>query len=96
MKLKPLFNQVIIKAAVQEEMTKSGIVLPGTVDKERPEKGEVLAAGPGKILENGQIQAMSVKPGDQVIFKKYSPDEIKIDGEELLILSESDIVAIIE
>jgi len=96
MKLKPLFNHVIIKAAVQEEVTKSGIVLPGTVDKERPEKGEVLAVGSGKILENGQLQAMSVKVGDQVIFKKYSPDEIKIDGEELLILSESDIVAIIE
>lgn len=96
MKLKPLFNHVIIKAAVQEEMTKSGIVLPSTVDKERPEKGEVLAVGPGKILENGQLQVMSVKVGDQVIFKKYSPDEIKIDGEELLILSESDIVAIIE
>lgn len=96
MKLKPLFNQVIIKPAIQEEITKSGIVLPGSVDKERPEKGEVLAVGPGKILENGQILAMSVKVGDQVIFKKYSPDEIKIDGEELLILSESDIVAIIE
>lgn len=96
MKLKPLFNQVIIKPAIQEEITKSGIVLPGSVDKERPEKGEVLAVGPGKILENGQILAMSVKVGDQVIFKKYSPDEIKINGEELLILSESDIVAIIE
>ncbi|MGE5425756.1 MAG: co-chaperone GroES [Bacillota bacterium] len=96
MKLRPLSNHVIIKAAAQEEMTKSGIVLPGTSDKDRPEKGEVIAVGPGKQLDNGQIAPMSVKIGDQVVFKKYSPDEIKIDGEEYLILDETDIVAVIE
>jgi chaperonin GroES len=96
MKLKPLSNHVIVKAAPQEEMTKSGIVLPGTADKDRPEKGEVIAVGTGKILESGQLLLMSVKIGDQVVFKKYSPDEIKIDNEDFLILNESDIVAILE
>ncbi|MDP3837207.1 MAG: co-chaperone GroES [bacterium] len=96
MKLRPLSNHVIVKAAAQEEMTKSGIVLPGASEKERPEKGEIIAVGPGKQLENGQIAPMNVKIGDQVVFKKYSPDEIKIDGEEYLILEESDIVAIID
>ncbi|MCF7860008.1 co-chaperone GroES [Patescibacteria group bacterium] len=96
MKLKPLSNHVIVKAAVQEEMTKSGIVLPGTADKERPEKGEIIAVGPGKIMDNGQLSSMSVKVGDQVVFKKYSPDEIKIEGEDYLILSEDDIIAVIE
>lgn len=96
MKLKPLSDHVIVKAAAQEEMTKSGIVLPGTSDKERPEKGEVIAVGPGKRLDNGQLAPMSVAIGNQVVFKKYSPDEIKIDDEEYLILGEGDIVAILE
>lgn len=96
MKLKPLSNNVIVKALKQEEMTKSGIVLPSTGDKEKPEQGEVVAVGGGKLLDNGQTQAMSVKVGDKVVFKKYSPDEVKVDGEEYLVLSENDIVAIIE
>jgi chaperonin GroES len=96
MKLKPLFNNVIIKASPKEEVTKSGIVLPDTVDKEKPEKGEVVAVGSGKVLDNGQVLKMSVKVGDQVMFKKYSPDEVKVDGQEYLVLSESDIIAIIE
>jgi chaperonin GroES len=96
MKLKPLFNNVIIKASPKEEVTKSGIVLPDTVDKEKPEKGEVVAIGSGKVLDNGQVLKMSVKVGDQVMFKKYSPDEVKVDGQEYLVLSESDIIAIIE
>ena len=96
MKLRPLSNNVVIKAAKKEEMTKSGIVLPDTADKEKPERGEVVAVGSGKILDNGQVAPMSVKVGDQVVFKKYSPDEIKIDGEEYLVLSESDIIAVIE
>ncbi len=96
MKLKPLSNHVIVKAAALEEVTKSGIVLPGTSEKDRPEKGEIIAVGPGKIMDDGKLSPMSVKVGDQVVFKKYSPDEIKIDGEEYLILNESDIVAILE
>lgn len=96
MKLKPLHNNVIVKTLSQEEVTKSGIVLPDTLDKEKPEKGEVIAVGPGKILDNGQLSAMTLKVGDKVVFKKYSPDEIKIDNEEYLVLSESDVIAILE
>jgi chaperonin GroES len=95
MNIKPLHSNVILKPAQKEEMTKSGIVLPDTVDQERPEQGEVVAVGDGKILDNGQKASMSVKPGDTVIFKKYSPDEIKVDGEEYLVIAESDIMAVI-
>ncbi len=95
MKLQPLFNNVIVKPFKPEEVTKSGLVLPETREKDRPEKGEVIACGPGKTLDNGQVLTMSVKVGDQVLFKKYSADEIKIDDEEYLVLSENDIVAII-
>lgn len=96
MKLKPLFNNVIVKPLKNEEITKSGIVLPDTSDKEKPERGEVVAIGSGKILDNGETLKMSVCVGDQVMFKKYSPDEIKVDGEDYLVLNESDIIAIIE
>ena len=95
MKLQPLFNNVIVKPFKPEEVTKSGLVLPETREKDRPEKGEIIACGPGKTLDNGQVLTMSVKVGDQVLFKKYSADEIKIDNEEYLVLSESDIVAVI-
>ena len=96
MKLRPLGDHVIVKPLKEDEITKSGIVLPDTVDKEKPEKGEVIAIGPGKILDNGQRAAMSVKVGDKVVFKKYSPDEIKVEDEEVLVLNESDIIAVIE
>jgi chaperonin GroES len=95
MKIKPLFSNVIVKPITEDEITASGIVLPDTVDKEKPEKGEVVAVGEGKLLDSGQRAPMSVKIGDKVIFKKYSPDEIKIDGEELLVINESDILAIV-
>ena len=96
MNIKPLHDNVVLKPSQNEEVTKSGIVLPDTVDKERPEKGEVVAIGPGKKLDNGQTQEMSVKVGDKVMFKKYSPDEIKIEGEDYLLISESDVIAVIE
>ena len=96
MNLKPLHDHVIVKPITEDEVTKSGIVLPDTVDKEKPEKGEVVAVGPGKLIDNGQRAPMSVKVGDKVMFKKYSPDEIKVDGEEYLIIAESDILAVIE
>lgn len=96
MKLKPLHDHVIIKPITENEVTKSGIVLPDTIDKEKPEKGEVVAVGSGKLLDNGQRAAMGVKVGDKVMFKKYSPDEIKIDGVEYLIISEGDILAVLE
>lgn len=96
MNLKPLHDHVIVKALDAEEVTKSGIVLPETVDKEKPEKGEVVAAGPGKLLENGSRAPMSVKVGDKVVFKKYSPDEVKVGKDEYLVLQESDIMATFE
>lgn len=95
MKLKPLHDNVVVKPMSADEVTKSGIVLPET-SKERPERGEVVAIGPGKRMENGEVAPMGVKIGDKVMFKKYSPDEIKIDNQELLLLSENDILAILE
>ena len=96
MNLKPLHNQVIIKPIKESTATPSGLVLPETAEKERPEKGEVIAAGPGKLQDNGQRSPMSVKIGDQVVFKKYFPDEIKINGQEFYVIREDDIIAIIE
>ncbi|MBI2632914.1 MAG: co-chaperone GroES [Parcubacteria group bacterium] len=93
--IKPLHNKVLIKPIAENDMTSSGIVLPDTAEKEKPEKGEVLAVGPGKVLDNGTRSPMSVKVGDKVVFKKYSPDEIKSGAEEYLIISEDDIMAII-
>jgi chaperonin GroES len=94
-KLIPLNDKIILKPIKEDEKTAAGIILPQTVE-EKPEKGEVIAVGPGKLLENGQRAPMSVKVGDIVIFKKYSPDEIKVDKEEYLIISEDDILAIIQ
>ncbi len=94
MKLKPMFNRVIVKA-IREEV-RGGIIVPETAGKEKPERGEVVAVGPGKILDSGARAAMEVKVGDKVVFKKYSPDEVKMDGQEYLILEDSDIMAIIE
>jgi len=96
MNLKPLHDNVIVKPITEDEVTKAGIVLPDTVDKEKPEKGKVVAVGPGKIMDNGQRIPLSIEVGQKVMFKKYSPDEIKIDGVEYLMISESDIIAIIE
>jgi chaperonin GroES len=95
MKLKPLSNRVILEPVSAEEKTKSGIIIPETVNQEKPEQGKVLAAGPGKLLKNGQRSQMDVKVGDTVIFSKYSPSEIKIGGEEYLVVSEEDILAIV-
>lgn len=96
MKLLPLFNNVIVKPLQAEEMTKSGIVLPDVAEKESPEKGEIIACGPGKINDKGELVKMSVRVGDKIIFKKYSPDEVKIDNEKYLVLSESDILAVLK
>jgi chaperonin GroES len=96
MKIKPLHDHVVVKPMMENEMTKSGIILPDTVDKERPEKGEVVAVGPGKLMDNGGRADMGVNIGDKVMFKKYSPDEIKVDGEDYLVIKESDIIAILD
>ena len=95
MNIKPIQDRVVVKPIAEDEVTKSGIVLPDTVDKERPEKGKIVAVGEGKLLDSGQRAPMSVKVNDTVMFKKYSPDEIKIDDEEYLVISEGDILAII-
>lgn len=96
MQVKPLGDRLLVKAIKADEQTKSGIIIPDTVEKERPERGEVIAAGPGRLDEKGSRVAMDVKVGDKVVFKKYGPDEIKVDGEELLILDVSDVLAVIE
>jgi len=95
MSLVPLNDHLVIKA-VAEEKTAGGILLPETADKEKPEQGEVIAVGPGKLLENGARATMSVKVGDKVVFKKYSPDEVKLGKEEYLVISESDVLAILK
>ncbi|BBB92306.1 MAG TPA: co-chaperone GroES [Methylomusa anaerophila] len=93
--IKPLGDRVVIEALEKEEVTKSGIVLPDTV-KEKPQEGKIVAVGTGKVLDNGQRIALDVKAGDKVIFSKYAGTEVKIDGKEYLILSERDILAIVE
>lgn len=95
-KLTPLGDNIIIRPASTEEITVSGIVIPDTANKEKPQRGEVIAVGPGKVLENGKRSVMEVKKGDKVLFTKYAPTEIKIDKEELYVLSANDILAIIK
>lgn len=95
MKLKPLGDRVLVKPIAVEERTKSGIVLPDTA-KEKPQQGKVLAVGQGRLLDNGQLVPLQVKEGDRVLYSKYSGTEVKIENEEYLVLSERDILAIIE
>jgi len=92
LKLEPLGDRLVVKPIEMEKMTKGGLVLPDTV-KEKPQEGKVLAAGPGRVSEDGKRIAMDVKVGDIVIYAKYGGTEIKIDDEELIILRESDILA---
>ena len=94
-KLRPLGDRVVIKPSAREEMTKSGIVLPDTV-KEKPQEGTIIAAGPGRILDDGKRESMDVKAGDKVLYAKYAGTEFKIEGDELLIVSQKDILAIVE
>lgn len=93
---KPLSNHLFIEAEKEEEKTKSGIVLPDTAEKEKPVKGKIVAAGPGKFNEKGERMQMSVKVGDRVLFKKYGPDEVELDGKKYLVGDEDDILAILE
>jgi chaperonin GroES len=93
--LRPLGDRVVIEPTPREEMTKSGIVLPDTA-KEKPQEGKVIAVGPGKILDDGKREAIDVTVGDKVLYAKYAGTEFKIDGEELLIVSQKDILAVVE
>ncbi|WP_347261632.1 co-chaperone GroES [Rudaea sp.] len=95
MKLRPLHDRVIIKRLEAETKSAGGIVIPDTAT-EKPIKGEVIAVGAGKILDDGKVRPLAVKPGDKVLFGKYSGTEVKVDGEELLVMREEDLVAVIE
>jgi chaperonin GroES len=94
-KLRPLGDKVLVKRVEAESKTKSGIVLPDTA-KEKPKRGKVLSVGEGKRLENGQRAPVSVKKGDEIIFASYAGTELKVDDEELIIMSEDDVLAIVE
>ncbi len=95
MKIRPLGDRVVVKPLPTEERTKGGIVLPDTA-KEKPQQGEVLAVGPGRLLDNGQRVPIDLKVGDKILYSKYAGNEIKMEGEEYLILRESDILGVIE
>jgi chaperonin GroES len=95
MKLKPLDDRVVVKQSEAEEKTAGGIVLPDAA-KEKPTRGTVLAVGPGKLLDSGERGTLSVKKGDQVLYGKYSGTEVEVEGEKLVILKESDLLAIVE
>jgi chaperonin GroES len=96
MKIVPLADYILLEPIKQEEKTKAGILLPESAEKERPEQGKVIAVGPGRRDEKGNLIPVSVKPGQKVLFKKYGPDEIKVNDKEYLICKEEDILAIIE
>lgn len=95
MKIRPLHDRVVIRRAEEETKSAGGIVLPGSA-AEKPARGEVLAVGNGKITDSGDVRALDVKVGDQVIFGQYAGNTVKIDGEELLILNEGEILAVVE
>jgi len=96
MKIRPLSDHILIEPLKEQEKTKSGILLPETAEKERPERGKVIAVGPGKKTEEGKIIPLEVKVGDVVLFTKYAPNEVKIDDKEYLIAREEDILAVLE
>ena len=95
MKIRPLQDRVIVKRVKEEEKTKGGIIIPDTA-KEKPIEGEVIAVGAGKTLDDGTLRKPEIKPGERILFGKYSGTEVKIDGEEHLILREDDILGVIE
>jgi chaperonin GroES len=95
MKLRPLHDRVIVERVEEEEKTTGGIIIPDTA-KEKPQQGKVIAVGKGKILENGKVSPLTVKKGDRILFGKYAGTDIKIEGEEHLIMREDDILAIIK
>ena len=96
MTIKPLSNHVLIEPIKEEEKTKTGIVLPETAERERPEQGKVIATGPGKKDKTGKFVPLEIQPGQKVLFTKYGPNEIKVEDKEYLIAKEEDILAILE
>lgn len=95
MNFQPLSNHLFLEPLAEEKVTKSGIVLPDTAEREKPMMGTVIAVGPGKKNDEGKVSPMSVKVGDKVLFKKYGPDEIEVEGKKYLVGDEDDILAII-
>jgi chaperonin GroES len=95
MAFRPLGDRVLIKRVEEEEKTKGGIIIPDTA-KEKPQEGEVISAGPGARDDNGKVQPLEVKKGDRILFGKWSGTEVKVDGQDLLIMKESDILGIVE
>ena len=95
MKIRPLQDRVLIRRTEEERKSPGGIVIPDSAT-EKPIRGEVIAAGKGKVLENGDVRPLELKAGDKVLFGKYSGTEVKVDGEELLVMKEDDVMAIIE
>ena len=96
MNIKPLSDHVFLEAIEEDRVTKSGIVLPDTAEKEKPIKGRVVAVGPGKRNDRGELSPSNLKVGDIVLFKKYGPDEIEIEGKKYLVAEENDILAVLE
>jgi chaperonin GroES len=95
MKIRPLYDRIIVKRLASQETTKGGIIIPEAA-KEKPIEGQVLAVGNGKLLENGKVRKLDVKEGDRILFGKYTGTEVKIDGEEHLILREDEVLAVVE
>jgi chaperonin GroES len=95
MKVRPLYDRILVRRVAEEEKTKGGIIIPDTA-KEKPSEGEVVAVGSGKVNEKGQLRALEVKAGDRILFGKYSGNEIKLEGDELIILREDEILGVIE
>lgn len=95
MNIHPLFDKVVVKPLTDKEVTASGIVLPDSASKEKPMEGEVVAVGTGRRMDNGSIAPMSVKVGDKVLFTKYAPDEVEVDGVDYLVIDEDKILAIV-
>lgn len=93
--LKPLGSRLIIKPIVEDEVSKAGIILPDTADKEKPIRGKVLSIGPGKFLENGQREKIDLKVGDKILFEKYGSDEYSVDDEDFLVVDYDKVVAVI-
>ena len=93
-KIRPLQDRLVVRRLTEEEKTKGGIIIPDTA-KEKPQEGEVIAVGNGKVLETGKVQALDVKAGDKILFSKYSGTEVNMDGEEYLIVREDDVLGVI-
>lgn len=94
--LKPLRDHIVVRALGREEVTAAGILLPDTASKEKPQEGEVIACGPGKTSDDGKLLPLTVKVGQKILFSKYSPTEVEVQGSEYLILREDDVLAILE